>query len=176
MRQMMMNALCVSVPVWFVLVQGASLVAQDATARFDVASVKPNRSGSGNISANSTRAQLVATNVPLMWLVRDAYQLQEFQVLGLPGWAASDRYDVMAKADIEKPGPGVYRQMLKNLLADRFGLVAHTETREDTVFHLGRRPGGSSGTEDDADDSDRLYVREWDEAVERDQYRRSSRR
>jgi hypothetical protein len=127
---------CVSVSLWFVLAHGASPVAQDAPARFDAASVKPNRSGSGKSSANSTRAQLVATNVPLMWLVRDAYQLQEHQVLGLPGWAASDRYDVMAKADIEKPAPGVYRQMLKNLLADRFGLAAHTETREGTIYHL----------------------------------------
>ena len=111
------------------------LVAQDqAEARFDAASIKPNRSRSGDIDAHSTGNQLRAINVSLLWLVRDAYQLQDFQVVGVPEWAANQRFDVTARAD---RGLGdQYRPMLRTLLAERFGLVAQRDTRELPIYML----------------------------------------
>jgi uncharacterized protein (TIGR03435 family) len=102
--------------------------------RFDAASIKPNTSGSRGVSAHSTGSQLRATNVSLMWLVGDAYELQDFQIVGAPPWAASDRFDVMARASgIETD---LYRPMLRTLLAERFGLAAHKDTRELPVYAL----------------------------------------
>src|SRR5262245_41159184 len=88
------------------------------------------------INQNKTRGQLVglrtqpgvrftATNVPLAMLVRNAYQIQSFQLVGGPDWITSDRFDIVAKAAGEvtpsQPGTvGSMQLMIRALLADRF--------------------------------------------------------
>lgn len=66
-------------------------------------------------------------------LVMEAYGLSEYQILYLPGWALSQGgivYDIEAKAKGEAtPAPGELQQMLQALLADRFRLKAHWETK-----------------------------------------------
>ena len=110
------------------------LVAQEAPVRFDAASIKPNVSRDGSFGVHSTNGQIRATNVPLMRLVTDAYQLQVFQIVGAPAWVTRDRFDVAARASgIETDQ---YRPMLRQLLAERFQLAAHTETRELPIFAL----------------------------------------
>jgi uncharacterized protein (TIGR03435 family) len=121
--------LCASLPLCVVVAVGA----QDG-ARFDAASIKVNTSGSGSSSAHSTRTQLQATNISLMTLIRDAYGMQEFQIIGAPDWVRSARFDVLARGgNLES---NQYPAMLRNLLADRFGLVARVETRELPVYAL----------------------------------------
>ena len=43
----------------------------------------------------------IATNVTLRLLIRNAYQLQDFQITGGPGWMASDHFDINAKVPDE---------------------------------------------------------------------------
>jgi uncharacterized protein (TIGR03435 family) len=83
--------------------------------------------------------------VPLRELISAAYgtpqPLPAFQILGGPKWIDSERYDVVAKAPGDpQPGPeGPPRElftMLRNLLAERFQLVAHREAREMPVYAL----------------------------------------
>ena len=136
MRQMMMNALCVSVPVWFVLVQGASLVAQDVTARFDVASVKANRSGESRIGFGFPTGGLTATNLPLRALIIQAYRLQDYELIDLPGWAVDERFDITAKTTNAQASGDERLLMLRALLSDRFKLRMHTETREMSMYSL----------------------------------------
>jgi uncharacterized protein (TIGR03435 family) len=74
-------------------------------------------------------------NVTLKQLIVEAYGLQPYQVFGGPGWLDVNEYDVEAKAG----GPAAREQlarMLRTLLADRFGLSFHRETRELRVYRL----------------------------------------
>lgn len=75
--------------------------------------------------------RLSATNVPLRLLVRMAYQVQDFQIVGGPSWQLSQKFDIVAKADASNAtDTSQLMPMLKGLLADRFKLKTHTETRE----------------------------------------------
>jgi bla regulator protein blaR1 len=85
--------------------------------------------------------RLQATNVPLTMLVRFAYAIQEFQIIGLPEWKDSERFDINAKAESDlRPGPlgnvGPLQKMMQALLADRFELRAHVEKREMPIYAL----------------------------------------
>lgn len=62
-------------------------LAQSTTPAFEVATVKPNRDGSGLISFGFEQGgRFRAVNTPLRLLVRLAYEVQDFQILGGPGW------------------------------------------------------------------------------------------
>ena len=111
------------------------------TPAFDVTSVKRNTAG-GPMRIFNAPGNFSATNIPVTQLIRMAYQLQEFQTVGAPSWANSDRFDIEAKFDvatISPPAPGQpspMLQMMRGLLRDRFGLVAHAETRELPILAL----------------------------------------
>src|SRR5207244_972692 len=68
-------------------------------------------------------------------LIRAAYDLPDLQLEGGPGWAKSDRFDLVAQAERE-PGRDELRSMLQSLLADRFKLLVHYETKEQPVYVL----------------------------------------
>ena len=76
-----------------------------------------------------------ATNVTLKLLIETAYGLEDFQVFGGPGWIETARYNIEAKPD-SPVGPNEWKEMLKNLLADRFQLAFHRETKELPVYAL----------------------------------------
>ena len=109
---------------------------------FEVASVKANQSGEGFIRFGMLPGgRFTAQNAPFRELLRFAFQVQPFQMEGLPAWATSDRFDVTAKAEGEIPptGPGQVgpiQFMMRTLLAERFGLVYHEETREMPIMAL----------------------------------------
>jgi uncharacterized protein (TIGR03435 family) len=81
-------------------------------------------------------------------LIRNAYQLQDFQISGGPGWLASDRFDIVAKIEAGvqdampagPPAPGQpptpLQLMIRSLLAERFKLAAHTETKDQPIYAL----------------------------------------
>jgi uncharacterized protein (TIGR03435 family) len=103
---------------------------------FEAASVKPNTSGDpGGSFGGRPGGQLIITNYTLRNIVRNAYGLQDFQIVGGPDWFDSDRFDIVAKAANDAP-PAQMIQMVRTLLAERFGLAVHTETRELPVYAL----------------------------------------
>jgi len=76
-----------------------------AGPQFEVASIKPNKSGDGRVMIGiQPGGRFTATNVPVRLLIRNAYQLQDFQIVGGPDWLSSDRYDVVAKAEDDGQG------------------------------------------------------------------------
>ena len=106
---------------------------------FDVAAIKRNTTNtfaSGPLP-NPASGQVSMINVPLQLIVLRGYPLQTApaQVIGLPDWAESERYDVIAKG---KPGatPDEQQQMWRALLIDRLKLQAHYETRERPGYEL----------------------------------------
>src|SRR5688572_25024136 len=81
--------------------------AQAPTARltFEVASVKPNRSGEPRVMIRSEPGGgFTATNVPLRVLIRNAYGITEdSRIVDAPGWIGSERFDIVAKASGDVP-------------------------------------------------------------------------
>ena len=116
--------------------------------QFEVASIKPNKSGDMRVMMSvQPGGRFTATNVTLRMMIRNAYQLQEFQITGGPSWIADERFDIVAKAETgdgigdpfraEPNGqPSRGQLMIRALLADRFKLVAHNETRELPIYAL----------------------------------------
>jgi hypothetical protein len=76
----------------------------------------------------SFEGRFSATNVTVGRLIEVAYDLKDFQLSGGPGWIGSDRFDINATAAAQVSTDGL-TLMLQSLLADRFNLVAHKETR-----------------------------------------------
>ena len=106
-----------------------------------VASIKP----SGNnepTSFKTTRGRFTARGVTAQYLIAIAYGLQKFQILGGERWVDGERFDVETKLEELSVGSGNERLMIKLLLADRFKLQVHQETRESPVYALVVAPGG----------------------------------
>ncbi len=133
-------------PVVSGIVSGARLRAQPAPAivvtpsgpKFEVASIKPAPLTYGPPPANAG-IRIDAARVDIgYWsisqLIARAYGLPRYQ-LSAPGWTFNQRFDVAAKFP-EGATPFQLPQMLQWLLAERFGLVAHVETRELAGFAL----------------------------------------
>jgi uncharacterized protein (TIGR03435 family) len=127
---------------------GAAVGAQSAADTFETASIKPNRSGDVARSFNLQPGGTVrATNIPVRHLIRFAYGVYDFQIVGGSGWPETERYDVIAKAS-GNPTPERLRAMLRHLLADRFRLDVDETTRELPVYRLVRStPGGEPGAQ-----------------------------
>ena len=99
---------------------------------FEVISIKPNLSGlDQSTGANIQGSRIRGENLPLRTLILQAYGLLDFQIVGGPRWLASDRFDIQATTVLHEVirlselGP-----LLRGLLADRFRLKVHKETRE----------------------------------------------
>ena len=99
-------------------------------------------------------------NVPVKMLITFAYDVREFQVVGGPGWMGSDRFDILAKSERAEgaTGPGDFKRMndtqrmakmkemrerMQSLLADRFQLAVHHESKEGSIYGLVLAKGGS---------------------------------
>jgi uncharacterized protein (TIGR03435 family) len=110
--------------------------APSAAASFELTSVKRNISEDGR---TSTRAQpnggWSATNARLRAVIARAYEVREFQIEGAPDWVNSDRFDIVARGPEGTPASQRFA-MLRAMLADRFKLVTHVETREQPLYVL----------------------------------------
>lgn len=107
-------------------IYGQSAVGQ----RFEVASVKPSNADPGSSSGIGTRhGRLDANNVTLKRCIMSAYGVGPLQISGGPNWLESDRFEISAKADPPIDDDAVLMVMLQSLLAERFKLVLHRESR-----------------------------------------------
>jgi uncharacterized protein (TIGR03435 family) len=111
------------------LILTSACFAQTAAPAFEVASVKPTTAEPGSSSGiSSDIGRITGRNVTLKRCMRGAYGIPEAQIFGGPKWVDEERYDIDAKA----PGPAgdhAMMAMLQQLLAERFQLVVHRETR-----------------------------------------------
>ena len=108
---------------------------------FEVASVKPsNPNPTGPLGGTPfvlpALGRLTAQNVTLRMLVMAAYQKQPFEIVGGPEWQNADKFDINAKAAEASPTTDQMLGMLQTLLADRFKLKLHTDTREVPIYAL----------------------------------------
>ncbi len=98
--------------------------------------------------------RISATNYTLKQLIHDAYDLEMYRILSGPSWSDSDRFNVEAKppetsaaskwvpANFKSAPNPEMRQMLQTLLADRFQLKVHRESKPESVYVLVTAKGG----------------------------------
>jgi bla regulator protein blaR1 len=119
--------------------------AKDTAAKvpgFEVASIRPMKSGNGGISIRFTDDGISYAGVSTQMLLRRAFGVEDDRILGMPGWAKSDRYEIQARVsemDVsrwEKLSYDQKRVALLPLLTDRFNLKFHHETRVLSVYAL----------------------------------------
>ena len=93
-----------------------------STKAFDVASIKPNKTGARNSGFRRWKGgQLDATNITLKMLIAFAYDVPQNQIVGGPAWIDSERYDVLAKPEESasgNPAMALTRQRTQALLAE----------------------------------------------------------
>lgn len=111
--------------------------------RFDAASVRPNHTAAcrGRWDFSTSHRTVTAQNAPLLRIVSRAYNLTDDRVSG-PAWLDSECYDITAKAAGNATNQDLMA-MLRELLMDRFHLVAHRESAERPVLALMIDEGGS---------------------------------
>jgi uncharacterized protein (TIGR03435 family) len=115
---------------------------------FEVATIKPAAPDAQGQFIRPSPGHLAITNMTLLQIIRFAYGegiAGNIEITGGPGWIDKDRYDIDAKSEglatlTER------KQMTKALLADRFGLKVHTQTKEVNVYNMTiARPDGRLG-------------------------------
>ncbi|MGA3202289.1 MAG: TIGR03435 family protein [Bryobacteraceae bacterium] len=110
--------------------------------QFEVASVKRSAPGShGPTIYNPTRERFAITGITTKSLIAYAYDVRDFQVSGGPGWVGSEEYDIVAKPQGDANNERILA-MARGLLAERFSLTLHRESKEMPVLALVVSKGG----------------------------------
>jgi uncharacterized protein (TIGR03435 family) len=117
--------------------------AQGNPPAFEVASIKqaaPQAPGRMMVRMGGDAGRVDYANVSLKDVLARAYNMKRFQVSG-PSWLDNERYDITAKVP-DGVKPEQVPAMLQVLLAERFKMVAHKETKEQPVYALVVGKGG----------------------------------
>jgi len=122
-----------------------ALAQRPAPFEFEVAAIKPAAPQapgrtSSRISVDTSIGQLTYTNLTLKDVLRQAYKVQSHQITG-PAWLETERFDFVARFPPGSDGDQI-PLMLQALLADRFHMAVHRETKDLPAFVLTVANGG----------------------------------
>jgi bla regulator protein BlaR1 len=153
------------------MLTGSTLLAQGAQTypaarpEFEVASIKPDPQPNIRIE-RPPGGGLVARGIFTKFLIALAYDVKEFQILDGPSWISREQYSINAKPGDNPKGPILslyltkrqkeddeWHLRIQSLLADRFQLRIHKETREEQVFSLVVAKNGPKFKESKFDES-----------------------
>jgi hypothetical protein len=109
-----------------------------APAKFEVATVKPNNLDQSTYSSeiNTGHGRLDGQNATLKRYTTSAYSVSPHQIGSGPDWIDSQHIDIQAKADQPIDADDALNLMLHSVLADRFRLTLHRETRTASTYIL----------------------------------------
>ena len=115
------------------------IAAAQTPVEFEVATIKPappqpEGRTSTRMSSDTDTGKLNYTNVNLKEAIGKAYKVQQYQITG-PDWIETERFDIVAKFTPHSAGDQV-ALMLQALLAERFKLTLHRETKELPMYVL----------------------------------------
>jgi uncharacterized protein (TIGR03435 family) len=125
---------------------------------FEVASIKLHQGPVTQVSAVPSGPRIRITAYGLVGLIMDAYDVKFDEISGGPSWMNSDRFDIEAVAGGEAtPAKAQLKLMLQSLLAERFKLKVHRETRVMPVYALVVGKGGPK-LKESAPDAERMLT------------------
>jgi uncharacterized protein (TIGR03435 family) len=115
----------------------------DPRPAFDVATIKPTNPEFGGMLIQFPAGTLSLRGFTLKDIISFAYDVDVRQVIGVPKPLDSDKYDIVGKAEKPlSPASSDVKPMVQSLLAERFQLMIHRETRDVPVYMLTVRKGG----------------------------------
>jgi bla regulator protein blaR1 len=123
------------------------------TMTFDVASIRESKDATAHGGGFGAHSELTILNMPVLWLLQMGYGVETRDISGQPDWAGQTDFFVQAKSDaaadqklatLDKEQASLERKhMVQALLAERFNLKVHWETRDRDVYNLVLAKGGS---------------------------------
>ena len=129
----------------------AVALAAQSVKSFEVISIKPNPDGHGLDAGTQPGGRYTARNVPVRFLLTEAFGVKEYQISGAPKWLDDARYDIVAKASVSgELSQEQLKPLLQAMLVDRFQLKFHKDTKEFPVYSL---VTGKSGPKFSADNN-----------------------
>jgi len=139
---------------WTIPPPQPKLAPMDANANpsFEVATIKPSKPDDQRKAfiVQGNRFQII--NQPLVQILCFAYDVQAKQLIGLPPWAETDKYDIDAKPDGEgAPSGKQWKSMIQKMVAERYKLTFHPEKKELSVYVLSVAKGGPKLTKSEGD-------------------------
>lgn len=91
--------------------------------------------------------RFATTDTSLVDLLKYAYGLQEQEIAGGPKWLTTQKFDLVGDPETQtRPSADEFKKMVQNLLAVRFRLTAHHETRDLSVYEIVSAKSGPSLT------------------------------
>jgi len=127
-------------------------MAADAHPSFEVATIKPSKPDDQRKAFIVQGRRFKIINQPLTAILSFSYDVQAKQIIGLPPWADTDKYDIDAEPDGEgAPSGKQWKAMLQKLVTERFKLTFRQEKRELPVYVLSVAKAGPKLTKSEGD-------------------------
>jgi uncharacterized protein (TIGR03435 family) len=127
-------------------------MAADADPSFEVATVKPSQPDRPGKLFGVQGSHFGTINTTLTDLITFAYGVQQKQIVGAPSWVDTDKWDIEAQPDVAgAPNKKQVGIMVQKLLADRFQLKFHKDSKELPAYVLTVAKTGNKMTKSDAD-------------------------
>jgi uncharacterized protein (TIGR03435 family) len=108
---------------------------------FEVAAIKPSVTNDNGSGTHTSKGEVVMNNVSLKQCVEMAYDVRDYSFSG-PDWLATLRFDINAKPPAGWDSREQFGPMLQTLLAERFKLVVHKESKVLPAYALVQAKGG----------------------------------
>lgn len=115
---------------------------------YEVATIKPSDPKNGSSGFHTSGHRIFIENQTVMSLVSFAYDMHNKQIVNLPEWCKTERFDIDGVPDEPgQPGTAQQQEMLRKLLEERFGLKTHTSEQTMGIYALTVARGGEKMTE-----------------------------
>ena len=127
-------------------------MAANADPKFEVATIKPSKPDTPGKMFRVQGRRFKTLNTTLNEIISFAYGVHSKQVIGVPAWADTDKFDIDAEPDGEgAPSDKQWKSMLQKLLVERFKLTFHHDKRELSVYVLSVAKTGQKMTKSEGD-------------------------
>jgi uncharacterized protein (TIGR03435 family) len=124
----------------------------NANPAFEVATIKPSAPGMQGKGLTLRGPDVITINMSLSDLITFTYDLHGKQIIGLPAWAESDKYDITGRPEVPgQPSSEQVKSMIRKLVVDRFQLKFHREKKELSVYAMTVTKTGAKITKSQAD-------------------------
>lgn len=123
--------------------QNEKSMSRDAHPSLEVATIKPSDPSDQRHRSEVHGQRIVIENQTVKNMIQMSYGVQARQIVNAPSWIESERFDIQGLTNMEgQPSVPQFQEMVRKLLAERFGLKLHMEKREMARYSLIVTKGG----------------------------------